>query len=278
MPQPNSHVVALARDLQGNIWVGTEGDGVFRYDPDAEPESQWSQFTTNNGLGDNNAYAIACDQQGRIWVGQLNHGVAVFNGDSWENYDVLDGPIGERIFRIAVCPTDGDVWMATSAGLTRYSPALNTWRYYTRADGLPSDQANGLVFDAKGNLYVGMQCDGIAIGSAAGGYKQWQVIPGPDQLPTTPHGSGLPGGLINDLLVTQDQKIYAATTAGLAFSTNSGKAWQYIRGSDYMVKIRRLAGDEPLDDWLPVSKVNLSDLLLPEDYIRELPKTHTYPD
>ncbi len=86
-------------------------------------------------------------------------------------------------------------------------------------------------------------------------------------MPTTPHGSGLPGGLINDLLVTQDQKIYAATTAGLAFSTNSGKAWQYIRGSDYMVKIRRLAGDEPLDDWLPVSKVNLSDLLLPEDYI-----------
>ena len=68
MPQPNSHVVALARDLQGNIWVGTEGDGVFRYDPDAEPESQWSQFTTNNGLGDNNTYPIACDQRGAYSV------------------------------------------------------------------------------------------------------------------------------------------------------------------------------------------------------------------
>jgi sugar lactone lactonase YvrE len=267
MPKPDSHIVSLARDLQGNVWIGTEDDGVYRYDPDADPDSQWSQFTTNNGLGDNNAYSIACDQQGRIWVGELNHGVAVFNGDTWKNYDVLDGPIGERIFKIAVCPTDGDVWMATSAGLTRYSPDTDTWRNYTRADGLPSDQANGLAFDTKGNIYVGTQCDGIAIGSAVGGYKQWHTIPGPDQLPTTPVGSGLPSGLINDLLVTSDEKIYAATSAGLAFSTNSGSSWEYIRGSDYAAKVRRFVGDAPPDDWQPMSQINVKDLLLPEDYI-----------
>jgi len=267
MPQPDAHIMALARDLQGNIWIGTEDNGVFRYDPSADPGRQWSQFTTNSGLGDNSAYAIACDKQGRIWVGELNHGVAVFDGDNWKNYDIIDGPIGERIFRIAVCPTDGDVWMATSAGLTRYSPDLNTWRYYTRADGLPSDQASSLAFDLKGNLYVGTQCDGIAVGSAASGYKQWNIIPGPAQLPTTPLGAGLPSGLINDLLVARDQIVYAATTSGLAFSTNSGKAWQYIRGWDYAAKVRGFAGDAPPDDWQPVSKVNLRDLLLPEDYI-----------
>ncbi len=267
MPQADSHIVSLARDLKGNIWVGTEDDGVFRYDPDAETDNQWSQFTTNNGLGDNNAYSIACDQQGRIWVGELNHGVAVFNGETWRNYDVLDGPIGERIFRIAVCSTDGDVWMATSAGLTRYSPVTDTWRNYTRADGLPSDQANGLAFDKKGNIYVGTQCDGIAIGSSVGGYKQWHTIPGPDQLPTTPVGSGLPSGLINDLLVTSDQKICAATSAGLAFSTNNGSSWQYIRGSDYAAKVRGVAEDASPDDWQPMSRINLKDLLLPEDYI-----------
>jgi streptogramin lyase len=118
-PQPDAHVMALARDPQGYLWIGTEDDGVYRYDPDAGPERQWTQFTTNDGLGDNNAYAIACDKQGRVWAGELNHGVAVFNGENWKNYDVLDGPIGERVFRIAICPTDGDVWMATSAGLTR---------------------------------------------------------------------------------------------------------------------------------------------------------------
>ena len=267
MPPPNSEIVSLTRDLRGNMWVGTEDDGVFRCNPEAAPDSQWSQFTTTNGLGDNDAYSIACDQQGRIWVGELNHGVAVFNGEHWKNYDIFDGPIGERIFRIAVCPTDGDVWMATSAGLTRYSPKADAWRNYTRADGLPSDQANGLAFDAKGNLFVGTQCDGIAIGSAADGYKQWRVIPGPDHLPGTSFGSGLPGGLINDLLVTRDQKIYAATTAGLAVSTNSGNDWQFIRGEEYAAKFRELIGDRLPKDWQAPTNENSGTLLLPEDYI-----------
>ena len=86
----------------------------------------------------------------------------------------------------------GTFGIATSAGLTRYSAAADTWRYYTRADGLPSDQANALAFDASGNLYVGTQCDGIAIGSAADGYKNWRLIPGPDELPTTRLGPVCP--------------------------------------------------------------------------------------
>ena len=265
-PAPNSHIMALSRDPLGCIWLGTEDDGVFRYDPDAAPDAQWTQFTTNDGLGDNNAYSIACDKQGRVWAGELNHGVAVFNGLIWKNYDILDGPIGERVFRIAVCPTDGDVWIATSAGLTRYSPDLDTWRYYTRADGLPSDQANALAFDASGNLYVGTQCDGIAIGSAADGYKNWRLIRGPDDLPTNPAGPGLPSALINDLLVSRDRTIYAATTAGLAFSADSGQNWQYIRGGDYKAKLQGMAEGAPPQEGLSVS-YSSSILTLPEDFI-----------
>jgi ligand-binding sensor domain-containing protein len=50
----------------------------------------------------------------------LNTGVSVFNGKDWKNYDVVDGPIGERIFDIKICPKDSDVWIATSAGISRY--------------------------------------------------------------------------------------------------------------------------------------------------------------
>ena len=32
---------------------------------------------------------------------------------------------------------------------------------------LPSDQANAIAFDADGNIYVGTQCDGLAIVQAA---------------------------------------------------------------------------------------------------------------
>ncbi|MCX7046924.1 MAG: hypothetical protein NTX50_15730, partial [Candidatus Sumerlaeota bacterium] len=134
-------IVCMTRDNKGCVWVGTEDTGVFRFDPEAAAGKEWTQFTRvktggkaepstmgavmrepgDTALGDDNAYAIACDKLGRIWVGTLNHGVSVYNGESWRTYDRLDGPLGERIFDIAVCPTSGDVWIASSLGIARYS-------------------------------------------------------------------------------------------------------------------------------------------------------------
>jgi ligand-binding sensor domain-containing protein len=85
-----------------------------------------------DGRGDNNGYALAIDKLGRLWVGHLNTRVSVFNGKDWKNYDVVDGPIGERIFDIKICPKDGDVWIATSAGITRYKIDSDTWEHLIR--------------------------------------------------------------------------------------------------------------------------------------------------
>ena len=95
--------VSLASDPSGNIWVGTEGNGLWKYDAATKA---WTQFTTNDGLGDDCVYALAFDQQNRLWAGHLNHGVSVYNCDKWRNYGLLDGPIGDHVFAIAVSPKD----------------------------------------------------------------------------------------------------------------------------------------------------------------------------
>jgi len=255
-------IVALAQDLQGNIWVGTEDKGVFRYDPKAD---QWTQFNSKNGLGDDNAYAIACDKLGRVWVGTLNKGVSVYNGKEWKTYGVLDGPIGERIFAISTCPTDGDVWMATSAGLTRYSLKNDAWSYYTRSDGLPEDQANAITFDAQGNIYVGTQCHGIAMAKASDGYNKWTTNPGMAQIPLAPAGAGLPAATINSVCVTRNGTVYAATTTGLAWSKDKGASWSYLRGQNYGAKVKGRPGGAP-KGWTEAGKEVMADLL-PEDYV-----------
>jgi hypothetical protein len=158
--------------------------------------------------------------------------------------DSLSGPLGERVFAIKVCPANGDVWIATNAGLTRYAPAPDTWRYYTRADGLPSDATDAIAFDPAGNVYVGTQCDGIARASAADGYANWVVNPGTSNLPATPVGTGLPTNMINDVLVANNI-VYAATTTGLAWSTTGGKDWKFVRGADWADKIRQAIAGPP---------------------------------
>jgi hypothetical protein len=242
MEEDRKFVMSMCQDQQGCLWVGTEGGGVQRFDPRAPELHQWKEFTTKDGLGDDYAYALACDRLGRVWVGHLNHGVSVFNGQKWQNYEVvgglsrpdtLSGPIGERVFAIKVCPTDGDVWIATNAGLARYSENQDAWQYYTQADGLPSDQLQAIAFDASGNIYVGTQCEGLARADASAAYRNWTIAQAPE-FPGDASQSSLPSNLINDVLVTRAGSIYVATDAGLARSNDRGQSWTPYFGSYHL--------------------------------------------
>lgn len=254
-------VVSLCRDRAGNVWAGTEDKGVWRYSPATRT---WTQFTAKDGLGDDNAYSLTCDKQGRVWAGTLNHGVSVFNGKAWRTYDQTNGPLGAHVVALTTSPIDGDVWGATEAGLFRYSLSHTTWTYFTRADGLPSDQADALAFASDGTLYVGTQCDGIAIASPADGYKAWHTAAGRQRVPYTPTGDGLPSSLINALLVGGDGSVYAGTTCGLARSKDGGKTWRYIRGLDWADKARGAVDGNPPEDNAP------NGPRLREDYVTAL--------
>lgn len=257
-------ITSLAINSQGQVWIGTEGFGVIRWNPTAPAAQQWTQFTTGQGLGDNDVYALAVDQQGRVWCGHLNSGVSVFDGEKWKNYGVLDGPLGERVFDIAVAPRNGDVWLGTSTGLTRYQPQTDTWQTYTRAEGLPSDQIQAVACDNSGQVYAGTQADGLAIGTLADGYKNWRSVAGASRAPlkarerATPQ---LPSGLINDLLVTREGTVCVATTCGLASSRDGGRTWDWERGQDWADKVRGRPEGAPRG-WTPEKGAALA-----EDYI-----------
>ncbi len=128
LEKARAFTMSMAKGKDGRIWIGSEntqpGDGtggVQVWDPSKPPLEAFTQYVSDEsaarlknpnihgGLGDDNGYAVACDLQGRIWVGHLNHGVSVFNGQKWQNYEVvgglsrpdtLNGPLGERIFHI----------------------------------------------------------------------------------------------------------------------------------------------------------------------------------
>lgn len=257
-PQQGAFIVSLMADKAGRIFVGTEDNGVWRFDPAAADGKQWTQFTRKDGLGDDNGYALAVDNLGRVWVGHLNHGVSVYNGQAWHNYSVLDGPVGERVFAIATCPTDGDVWIATNVGLSRYALAKDQWTYYTRAEGLPSSQTDAIAFDASGNIYVGTQADGLIMADAADNYKTWRNAQGPSQPTLTYNGSGLPSNLINDVLVAKDGTVYVATNFGLGHSVDGGKTWTYSRGRDWADKVKGRYGGAP-PQWQATEGASLAE-------------------
>ncbi len=121
----------------------------------------------------------------------------------------------------------------------------DAWLHYTRASGVPSAQIQAIAFDREGNIIVGTQSDGVALAKAANQYKTWRTVTGPTRPPRAQSGTGLPANMINDLLVTRDGLIYAATTAGLARSADGGESWSYVCGIDWRARLEGLPGAGP---------------------------------
>jgi hypothetical protein len=272
-PLTAAFITSMASDASGNIWLATEDEGMFKAEPSL---TEKTQFTVKDGTGDHTFYAVAVDRLGRVWCGSLNHGVSVYNGKEWRVYGVETGPLGPRIFNIQCSPVDGDVWMATCAGLARYRIASNVWSYYTRLDGLPADQVQSLAFNRQGDVIAGLQCGGIAIARAAEGHRKWVATAAPwyfdkgqrAPFPLTAKGDGLPSNLINCVLVTRDNTIWVATVAGLAWSRDNGRSWHFLRGRDYADRVQGQLGGAPTG-WKPPQKKDL-EKLLPEDYVTSL--------
>ncbi len=237
-----AYVTDLFRDSRGRFWAATEGNGLWMSQPSAP--NGWQGFDAqNSGVADSAIYTVAEDRQGRIWAGTLNHGVSVWNGKAWKNFGVMDAPVGERIFDIAVSPLDGSVWIASSRGVGRYNPQSRTWSSYSREQGLPSDQVQALAFDPQGTLYLATPCDGLAIGRARDNYKAWRHVTADKPYPTPPgsqaSGYGLPSNLLNDVLVGRNGSVFVATLNGLAKSSDGGATWTYVRGRDYAAKVQQ---------------------------------------
>ena len=250
-------VECVTADAGGNVWVGTEGNGVWKYDAALKT---WTQFTEKDGLGGDRIYSIAVDHQNRVWVGHLNHGVSVYNGKQWKNYRLEDGPLGNHVFAIAVSPKDGDVWMGTDLGLARYSEKRQDWDYYTRASGLPSDQIQCLAFDTNGKIYAGTQCNGIATAAPDDDYLTWHTITAPDHPPAAPFGDGLVSDQINCIvsLESADGKSSAALVGTpLGGTVIVSDDLKFNRGGDWRDHVPgpyqytpRPPGPYPLEDWI----------------------------
>ena len=237
-----NRITALCEDGRGRVFAASEENGVWM----RGRQGSWTAFTPkNSSIASDMIYALAVDRQGRVWAGTARNGISVFNGRAWKNYDVLQAPIGERIFDIAVSPLDGDVWIASNVGLTRYDVETDTWTTQYPTFKLPFSHLQSLAFTRSGVLFAGTQTQGLLISqpqkdkNANIEYSIWRNVKAPAVLPDVPSGAGLPTDMINDILVARDKTVYVATTTGLAWSKNSGATWSYKRGRDWVEKARQ---------------------------------------
>lgn len=139
-----NQIYAIAIDAQGNIWVGTGGGGVSKFDG-----SSWTSYTKQaNGLPSDNVNALAIDSKGVIWIG-TSIGVSKFDGTSWVNYSA------GGYARALIIDKQDNIWVGTDkGGVTKFDGT--TWTSYNKTTiGLVSNEVKSLAMDNQNNLWVG---------------------------------------------------------------------------------------------------------------------------
>jgi ligand-binding sensor domain-containing protein len=112
---PN-YVVSLEVDRQGNIWAGTWGGGLSRFDG-----KKWVSYTTAEGLPGNHVFMLHTDGKGRLWVGTNNGLTQWQDGKFTKAMTTADGLFANNVFAMA-STSAGDLWIGSFGGVAHLRP------------------------------------------------------------------------------------------------------------------------------------------------------------
>lgn len=141
-------------DKAGNLWFGTTGDGVYRFDGES-----FINFTTKDGLSDDCVWSVLEDDTGNIWFG-TNAGVCRYDGTTISSVPILNATItgGSSMFQ----DKKGIIWFGTANGVYSYNGT--SLSHFLENDsivnknGLQLKSVERILEDKNGNIWF---CSGM---------------------------------------------------------------------------------------------------------------------
>jgi len=133
----------LFEDSEGYIWVGTGGYGIIRYNP---TNNEAQQFTSDNGLPDNNISGIIEDNNKTIWVTTYSGVGRYVKGNREFKHVYLEKGIKGKEFNpnsIDIAP-NGNIYAGSINGLLTFKPD-----YYNENPFLPDVIFTGLYVNKE---------------------------------------------------------------------------------------------------------------------------------
>jgi signal transduction histidine kinase/ligand-binding sensor domain-containing protein len=162
---PHARISALFEDSQGMLWIGTVG-GLSMMDPETDGFINFEHDpAVPSSLSDNHVQAIYEDPAGALWVGtpagldRLNPATGTF--------DHFLQSERSQYSNILSITGDGDhgLWVGTADGLVHFDIRTGTFRIFkhdpTQPDSLGSNQINVVFRDREGNLWLGLEENGV---------------------------------------------------------------------------------------------------------------------
>ena len=134
------------RDHDGNVWIGTVGQGLLRL-----RNGRLERFTRSNGLSSDLINALTEDREGNLWVATAR-GIDRLRDPKVVHLGTSEGLSSDLV--TTVYANQGAAWIGTSGGgLNRVVAGRNT--QFMMDSGLPSTTVLSLSADGGGRLWAG---------------------------------------------------------------------------------------------------------------------------
>ena len=164
IPLPENGFYCGFLDSKGNLWFGSRGNGVFKFEGNS-----FTNYNKEKGLCSDDISCISEDKNGNLWFGTPN-GVCRFNGKGFESLEIpksdTSGVWLDKVYPI-VNPNQvmsiledkkGNLWFGTNgAGVYQYNGKSFMQHLSkigkTYEDGQQHNIVLSIVEDLKGNLW-----------------------------------------------------------------------------------------------------------------------------
>jgi len=167
--QENDNVFCGLQDKAGNLWFGTTGSGVYRYDG-----KLFYNYTVKDGLNSNSVWSIMEDKSGNIWFGTTD-GICRFDGKNiipvsipfairpiiTNNNYYNQWSTKETVWSMLQDKT-GKIWFGTGDGVYCYN--ANTFTRFLDNDGVLNKDSlqlkviDCILEDKSGNIWFASGC------------------------------------------------------------------------------------------------------------------------
>lgn len=153
---PNDHIFAIEVDGP-YIWIGTE-NGLARLDKRTREIKSWNE---EDGLPWRVVSSLDLDPNtGELWIGLFGGGLARYSGGRFDHFHQLNsGLVNDVVYGVAM--EGRDVWIATTAGASRFNTVSGEWTIYTEKNAPMEEIWNYGVSTGDGKVFLGIWGSGV---------------------------------------------------------------------------------------------------------------------
>jgi signal transduction histidine kinase/ligand-binding sensor domain-containing protein len=111
----NSYPIVLSEGLDGDVWAGTYGIGLWQLPNNRVTPRLW---TMAEGLSSNQIRSLYQDREGTLWIGTFGGGLTAFRGGVFSKFTAHDGLLSDNISHVEE-DGNGNLWLSTTRGICR---------------------------------------------------------------------------------------------------------------------------------------------------------------